>query len=330
MQGFCDDMKLIIKKSDNDGRLALVDRYLDTDWRMEVVDEYDDIAFPRALADADAIVSMNWHWSFPALKLKLLHLPGAGVDGIEFDKVPATVSVCNVYGHDIGIAEYVMAGILEFTIGLMAMDRALRQDRWTGSYVCGPRHGELFGQTIGIVGYGRIGREVARRARAFGMRVIACSRSAKNSDEFAERVDAMNHFDRLLGEADFIVVAAPLTETTHGFINESAFAKMKTSAVVVNVARGAIIDEPALYQALKSKRIAGALIDTWYKYPRQGDDHQKPASLPFHELDNLIMTPHASGWTHNLTSRRCQSIADNLNRLARGEALINVVTRGYT
>ena len=127
MQGFCDDMKLIIKKSDNDGRLALVDRYLDTDWRMEVVDEYDDIAFPRALADADAIVSMNWHWSFPALKLKLLHLPGAGVDGIEFDKVPATVSVCNVYGHDIGIAEYVMAGILEFTIGLMAMDRALRR-----------------------------------------------------------------------------------------------------------------------------------------------------------------------------------------------------------
>ncbi len=329
MQGFCDDMKLIIKKSDNDGRLSLVDRYLDTDWRIEMVDEYDGIAFANALADADAIVSMNWPWSFPAPRLKLLQLPGAGTDDIEFDKVPAMASVCNVYGHDIGIAEYVMAGILEFTIGLRAMDRSLRQDRWTGSFVCGPRHGELFGQTIGIVGYGRIGREVARRARAFGMRVIACSRSAKNPDEFAARIDAMDQLDRLLGESDFIVVAAPLTETTHGLVNEAAFAKMKPSTVVVNVARGAIIDEPALYQALKSKRIAGALIDTWYQYPRQGDDHQKPASLPFHELDNIIMTPHASAWTHNLTSRRCQGIADNLNRLARGELLINVVKQGY-
>lgn len=323
-------MKLVIKKTDNDGRLAFVERYLDTDWRMEIVDEYDDSAFSKSLADADAIISMNWHWSFPAPKLKLLQLPGAGTDGIEFDEVPAAASVCNVYGHDIGIAEYVMAGILELTIGLRAMDRALRQDRWIGSYVCGPRHGELFGQTIGIVGYGRIGREVARRARAFGMRVIACSRTAKINDEFAERVDTMDRLDGLLGEADFIVVAAPLTDATQGLVNEAAFAKMKTSAVVVNVARGAIIDESALYHALKIKRIAGAVIDTWYHYPRQGEDHRKPASLPFHELDNLIMTPHASGWTHNLTSRRCQGIADNLNRLARGEALINVVKQGHS
>lgn len=322
-------MKLVIKKSDNDGRLALIDRYLDTDWRMEIVDEYDNVAFPNALTDADAIVSMDWRWLFPAPKLKLLHLPGAGADGIEFDKVPSTASVCNVYGHDIGIAEYVMAGILEFTLGLRAMDRALRQDRWTGSYVCGPRHGELFGQTIGIVGYGRIGREVARRARAFGMRVIACSRTAKIDDEFAERVDTMDRLDRLLGEVDFIVIAAPLTEATQGLIDDAAFAKMKPTAVIVNVARGVIIDESALYHALDSQRIAGALIDTWYHYPRQGEDHRKPASLPFHELDNLIMTPHASAWTHNLTARRCQGIAENLNRLARGEALINVVKQGH-
>ena len=323
-------MKLVIKKSDDDGRLALLERYLDTDWRIAIVDEYVDSAFANALLDADAIISMDWHWSFSAPRLKLMQLPGAGTDGIEFDQVPATATVCNVYGHDIGIAEYVMAGILELTIGLRAMDRALRQDRWTGSYVCGPRHGELFGQTLGIVGYGRIGREVARRARAFGMRVIACSRTAKVNDEFAERIDAMDRFDRLLGEADFIVVAAPLTNATQGLVDEAAFAKMKPSAVIVNVARGAIIDEAALYGALKIKRIAGAVIDTWYHYPKQGEDHRKPASLPFRELDNIIMTPHASGWTNNLTARRCQSIADNLNRLARGEALINVVKQGHS
>jgi phosphoglycerate dehydrogenase-like enzyme len=323
-------MKLVIKKSDDDGRLALIDRYLETDWSIDIVDEYDDWTFASTLQDADAIISMNWHWSFPAPRLKLLQLPGAGTDGIEFDQVPAAATVCNVYGHDIGIAEYVLAGILEITIGLRALDRALRQDRWTGSYVCGPRHGELFGQTLGIVGYGRIGREVARRARAFGMRVIACSRTAKVNDEFAERVDAMDHFDRFLGEADFIVVAAPLTNETQGLVNDAAFAKMKPSAVMVNVARGAIIDEAALYYALKTKRIAGAVIDTWYHYPRQGEDYREPATLPFRELDNLIMTPHASAWTNNLTARRCQSIADNLNRLARGEALINIVKQGHS
>lgn len=323
-------MKLIIKKSDDDGRLALLDRYLNTDWHIEVVDHYDAIAFGNALAGADAIISMNWHWNYPAPALKLLQLPGAGTDGIEFDKVPAGTSVCNVYGHDIGIAEYVMAGILELSIGLRAMDKALRQDRWTGSHLCGPRHGELFGQTIGIVGYGRIGREVARRARAFGMRVIACSRSAKINDEFAERIEPMNRFDWLLGEADFVIVAAPLSDATQGLFDSAAFAAMKRNAIIVNVARGAIIDEAALYHALKDNRIAGAVIDTWYHYPRQGEDQRKPATLPFHELDNLIMTPHASAWTHNLTARRCLGIADNLNRLAHGEPLINLVKQGCT
>jgi phosphoglycerate dehydrogenase-like enzyme len=103
---------------------------------------------------------------------------------------------------------------------------------------------------------------------------------------------------------------------------------MKSSAVIVNIARGAIIDERALFDALKSKRIAGGLIDTWYHYPKQGEDHHRPATLPFHELENLIMTPHASGWTVNLTARRCRDIAENLNRLARGEPLNNVVKQG--
>jgi phosphoglycerate dehydrogenase-like enzyme len=223
-------MKLVIKKTDNDGRLAPIDRYLNTDWRTDVVDEYDDTAFAQALTDADAVISMDWHWSSPAPKLKLLHLPGAGTDGIKFDQVPLSASVCNVYGHDIGIAEYVIAGMLELTIGLRGMDKALRQNRWTGSWVCGPRHGELFGQTLGIIGYGRIGRAVASRAKAFGMRVIACSRTAKNNDEFAERVETMDRLDGLLAEADFVVIAAPraiLTITALDFIFANALASRR-------------------------------------------------------------------------------------------------------
>ncbi len=323
-------MRLLIKQCDNDGRLALVEKFLETDWQIIVADERDARIFDPAVAGADAMISMDWRWDIDTSKLKLLHLPGAGTDEIEFSKLAPSTTVCNVFEHDIGIAEYVMAGMLEMTLGLRAMDQGLRQGRWNGSYLCGPRHGELFGQTLGIVGYGRIGREVARRARAFGMRIIACSRTAKSNDEFAERVDAMAQFDRLLQESDFVVVATPLTDSTRGLFNSAVFAKMKSNSVIVNVARGAIIDEAALYGALKSKRIGGAVIDTWYHYPKQGEDFGLPSKLPFHELDNIIMTPHASGWTHNLTVRRCQGIADNLNRLARGEPLINVVRKGHT
>lgn len=321
-------MQLLIKQSDNDGRLALIPQFLNTKWDINIADENNATAFATAMARADAVISMDWEWAVDAPQLKLLHLPGAGTDAIQFSKLPQATTVCNVYGHDIGIAEYVIAGMLEMTIGLNKMDRGLRENRWTGSYLCGPRHGELFGQTVGIVGYGHIGREVARRAQAFGMNVIACSRNAKANDEFADWVSDMTRFSEVLAQADFLVVTVPLNDATRGLINAEVFAQMKPNAVIINVARGAIIDEEALFQALRSKRIAGAVIDTWYHYPKQGADVSRPASLPFSELDNIIMTPHASAWTTNLVARRCQGIAENLNRLARGEPLINVVRQG--
>ncbi len=321
-------MQLLIKQSDNDGRLALIPDFLDTDWQTEVVDEIDLAAFSNAVARSDAIISMDWAWDVPAPKLKLLQLPGAGTDAIQLSKLPLATTVCNVFGHDIGIAEYVMAGMLEMTVALRRMDQALRRNQWTGSHLSGPRHGELFGQTVGIIGYGRIGLEVARRARAFGMRVIACSRTAKTNDEFAEWVGDMSRLGEVFAKSDFLVIAAPLSESTRGLVDAAAFANMKSNAVIINVARGAIIEEAALFQALQAKRIGGAVIDTWYHYPKQGEDFHAPSSLPFSELENIIMTPHASAWTTNLVERRCQGIADNLNRLARGETLNNIVRQG--
>lgn len=318
-------MKLIIKKIDDDGRLGPIPQYLTTDWTIEVADDSDDGTFAKAMLDADAIVSMEWRQCPPVPKLKLILLPGAGTDAIDFSQVPPGVSVCNVFGHDISIAEYAMATMLEMSIGVRRMDAALRRDNWYGSYLCGPRHGELYGKTLGVVGYGRIGRETARRAKAFGMRVIACNRTAKAPDEFAERITAMNGFADLVADSDFVLVALPLDETTRGLVNAAAFARMKPSAVVINVARGAIIDEEALYVACRDRAIGGAVIDTWYQYPPQGKDHANPSRFPFRELDNVIMTPHASGWSDNLKARRCEGIADNLNRLARGEPLVRVV-----
>jgi len=158
------------------------------------------------------------------------------------------------------------------------------------------------------------------------MRITACTRTPRTNDEFADRVDSMERFDDLLAAADFIAVTSPLNDQTRGLFDRRAFAKMRSSAVIINIARGAIIDEAALYEALKERRIGAAIIDVWYQYPMQGQvEGPAPSSYPFHELDNVLMTPHASAWTDGLLPRRNRAIATNLNRLARGEPLLNVV-----
>ena len=119
-------------------------------------------------------------------------------------------------------------------------------------------------------------------------------------------------------------MAIPLTPETEGLIDAHALEAMKSTAFLINVARGAIIDEKALYQALKEGQIAGAAIDTWYQYPGS-DAKRMPASLPFHMLDNVIMTPHTSGETVQTVAARTCDIADNINRLISDEQLHNIV-----
>jgi phosphoglycerate dehydrogenase-like enzyme len=319
-------LKLLIKNVDNDGRLALIPQFLETEWVVEVADHTDRNEMQRGLSDADAMISMNWPTDMPlAPKLKLLHLPGAGTDDIAFDSVPAQAAVCNVFEHEIGIAEYVLSAMLQAAIGIPRMDAALRRGEWYGSHLKGPRHRELYGQTVGIVGYGRIGREVAARARPFGMQILTCSRTPKPGDGLVDRVEPMEKLDALLAQSDFIVLAIPLDSSTAGLISAERIGRMKPTAMIINVARGALIDEQALFEACRDGRIGGAAIDTWYRYPAQGEVLGDPSTLPFRDLDNVIMTPHGSGWTEGLLPRRCKFIAQNLDRLARGEPLANVV-----
>jgi phosphoglycerate dehydrogenase-like enzyme len=306
---------LLIKKSDDDGRLARVPEFLTTDWTIKVADEEDRQAFAEALAHADACVSMDWAADMPAApRLKLLHLPGAGTDEIVFNAVPGGATICNVYEHEIGMSEYVIATMLQWVIPLQF----------------GPVHGELFGKTLGIVGYGRIGREVAKRAHAFGMKVLACSRTARPGDGVVDSVQSMEGLDQMLAASDFVLMSLPLAESTRAIIGERQLAAMKPTAVIINVARGALIDEEALYTACRDQRIGGAVIDTWYRYPSNVTDTCEPSRFAFHELDNVIMTPHASAWTDQLAPRRNRVIAENLDRLVRNQPLINVVRSAST
>ena len=137
-------------------------------------------------------------------------------------------------------------------------------------------HGEVAGKTIGIVGFGRIGKAIAVRARAFGMRVLAVNRSGAPAAE-ADRVERFDWLEGLLAESDYVVLACPLTDETRGMIGAAAFRSMKPSAMLINVARGPVVDEDALHEAMASRRIAAALLDAWYTYPTLG--RAKPEAI---------------------------------------------------
>jgi phosphoglycerate dehydrogenase-like enzyme len=128
-----------------------------------------------------------------------------------------------------------------------------------------------------------------------------------------------------MASADTIVASLPLLPDTRSVVGKEALAAMRPDAVIINVGRGPIIDQTALYEALKDHRIGGAVIDTWYAYPTDANPTMLPGRLPFHELDNIVMTPHMSAWTNGTIRRRQQTMAENINRLQRGELLINVV-----
>jgi phosphoglycerate dehydrogenase-like enzyme len=298
-----------------------------TPWTTERFLEKDSKGdFARALADADVLISLVWDSSFPpAPKLQLIQSPGTGVDFIDFAAVPPGVRVCNCYGHAEGTAEYVMLALLLWCQrSFVPSDASFRTERsWRYSgRVNGPINGELYGKTVGIVGLGAIGRAVAERLQGFGVSVLGCNRTLRE----VPHVDAqypLERIDEFLAHCDYVVIAAALAPETERLFCAKQFAAMKPSAVLVNVGRGQITDEDALWAALKEKRIRGATLDVWYAYPRHDDLAVPPSKYPFPELDNVWMTPHIAAWTTGMVERRWSEIARNLDSLARGEPLLH-------
>ena len=186
---------------------------------------------------------------------------------------------------------------------------------------------ELAGKTLLILGYGHIGEALARRAAAFGMRIEAVRRNLPDVPPAPlARLGSLADLDQMLPQADYIVVTLPLSDETHGLLDAARISRMKTGARLVNVGRAVIIDEQALYEALASERIAGAALDVWYRYPTSAEP-ALPANYPFHELGNVLMTPHVSAWTEGMVAERARVIAGNIERIARGEEPLNLIER---
>ena len=289
----------------------------------------DDREIVARLGDVDVLVTMAFtrEMAAAAPRLRLVQVPGAGLDRIDRTALGPGTALANAYGHDTGIAEYVLGAMLALSRAFCRIDADLRRGQWDSvwSGAAVPLWSELAGKTLGILGYGRIGQAVARRALAFEMDVLAIRRDPSQPDPHRLAfVRGPAAVDEVLGRADYLAVTLALTPDTRGLIDARRLRLMKSTAILINVARGEVVDEDALYLALRDGTIAGAALDVWYRYPAGGPS-TLPGHRPFHTLSNVLMTPHVSGWTEGMMDARAGVIAENIHRIARGDPPLNLI-----
>jgi len=229
--------------------------------------------------------------------------------------------------HGPVVAEHVLA--LIFALAKKIPQAAIFQQKriWGQEAIWndGPRPREICGATLGLIGVGSIGRRVARMASALGMRVIAIREHVeKGIPEGVQAVFSPAQLDELLVQSDFVVLAAPLVAATHNLINADRLAVMKPDACLINVGRGAQVDEAALLEALRSRRIGGAALDVFEREPL-------PADSPLWSASNLLITPHIAGLTEKLWQRHYDLFSENLRRYLTHQPLLFAVDKqkGY-
>ncbi len=284
-----------------------------------------------SLTDTDVLVSMSFtkEMADAGPRLCLIQVPGAGLDRIDRGALRRGMHLANAYGHESGIAEYVIGAMIALTRSFSRLDAKLRIGQWESQWAraapAPPLWPELAGKTLGILGFGHIGRALAQRARAFDMRVLAIRRQAQSvAPDGVSLVGSMDRLDEVLRVADYLAVTLSLSPETRGLLDQRRLDLMKPNAYLINVARAEIIEEEALYRALQHGKLGGAALDVWYRYPTT-PDALVPSAQPFHELGNILMTPHVSGWTEGMLDSRATLIAENVERVARGIPPLNAI-----
>jgi len=264
-----------------------------------------------------------------AKQLRWIHSTAAAVHQLMSPELRASnVIVTNARSvHGPVVAEHAIAMMFALAKRLHIAVRAQQQNLWAQEQISygEPRPTELAGSTLGLVGYGAIGRPIADSAKALGMRVLV----VRQHPQERGGSDGITFFgpedlDQVIAQSDFLVLAAPNTEKTQRLINGERLARMKPGAYLVNVARGALIDEAALLDALRSHRIGGAALDVF--------DHEPlPADSPLWALDNLLITPHTAATSDKMWERHYALIKENLRRYLGGEPLLGLVDKqsGY-
>jgi len=299
------------------------------DLKVAQRDSYDGIE--DELRDAEIVFTLSLRPQQFALarSLRWIHTPSAAVHQLLFpEMIDSSVILTNSREvHGPVVAEHVMA--LIFALAKKIPQAALLQQKrvWGQEAIWkeGQHPREIAEATLGLIGIGSIGQRVAQMASALSMHVIAVREHVeKGVPDGVEKVFAISELNRLLGQSDYAVMAAPLTPATQGLMNAARLAQMKPSACLINVGRGLQVDEAALADALRSRQIGGAALDVFEREPL-------PADSPLWTLDNLLITPHTAGLTERLWHRHYELFSDNLRRYRSGEPLRYIVDKhqGY-
>ena len=285
--------------------------------------------FETSLAQAHVILSWGAKRDLMAQmlakapKLRWIHSRSAGLDSLIFQElVESPVPLTNgrgVFSQSLG--EFVIGAVLFFAKDMKRMLRSQKEGRWDQFDVQ-----EIRGQTIGIVGYGDIGRAIAKRASAMEMKVLAMRRRPElsNGDPYVSEMFGFGQKKELMERCDYVVSALPLTSETKDFLSTADFAAMKKSSIFMNVGRGPVVDEPALIAALRNEQIRGAALDVFAVEPL-------PAGHPFYSMDNVLMSAHCADNTAEWLNDAMRFFYQNLDRFWRKEPLLNVVDKkaGY-
>ncbi|PMQ01727.1 MAG: phosphoglycerate dehydrogenase [Dictyoglomus sp. NZ13-RE01] len=250
-------------------------------------------------------------------KLKVIGRAGVGVDNIDVEYATKKgILVINApEGNTIAAAEHTMALILSLSRRIPHAYFSLREGKWDRKSFVGH---ELYGKTLGLVGLGRIGSEVAKRAKAFKMRIVAYDPYISPEKAKELEVELLSSLDELLKVADYVSLHLPLTPETENLIGERELSLMKPSSYLINCARGKLVDEGALYNALKEKRIAGAALDVFRQEPLNPDN-------PLLTLDNVVLTPHLGASTQEAQEKVAVIVAEEIIKYFKGEPVMNAV-----
>jgi phosphoglycerate dehydrogenase-like enzyme len=322
-----DNNTVVVLANPTEPQLAMLEQ-LPPETRIAVGNSLE--AFQSAAPAADVIY--NWSLSGNLLRevflmcpqVQWVHSRAAGLDNVLFPElVESPVPLTNgsgVFSQSLG--EFALGAILYFAKDFRRMIRNQVAGAWEPFDIT-----EVSGQTVGIVGYGDIGRAVATRVRALGMHILAVKRHGPplyNVDPLVNQIYSPDRRLEMLSRCDYVVVAAPLTSETRGMIAEPEFDAMKPEAVVINIGRGPVIDEAAMVRALSENRIKGAALDVFDREPL-------PDGHPFYKLENVLLSPHCADHTPDWMDRAMQFFIDQFARYRKGEPLMNVVDKrlGY-
>lgn len=307
---------------------------LDDIAEIRFVDSRDEAAAEAIVPEAEIIVGWGIRESLlaKAVKARLIIVPAIGIDRhIPILRKFPHLTLLNSRGNAVPTAQHAVALLLAITNHIPHFDARMRAGLWR-AFDDDPASVLLTNIPVGVLGTGTVGKEILKRLRGFGCRLSACSRNGRPlTDDPDIPVFAVEKLHDFLRDIRILLIAVPSTPETSGLIGAEEIALLKEQAIIVNVARGNVIDEKALYEALKNRTIMAAGIDVWYNYqPESIDGKRFPYTYPFHDLPNIVLSPHRGGSPLKRPDRY-SDVIDNIRRFIRGEELTNTINleKGY-